>query len=353
MRILMMSVIIYSRVGDILFEYYDQTYGEFYNMSTDDDTKALNRDKIQISNNLNNLKIESRDKKKKKPRKRRLFTMNKNSIMKMVCYNDINDSTCLARLEDEYLTIIDKDHKKQKVNMVICPECDTERIYSYNYEQLICPNPECSIVEYQINIPNSLYDNTNIIRKGNYPYQRDSHFIEKLKQFLCMDATDIPEHVYDVIKSEMVKHKYTTDDITVSFIAKSLKRNKLSKYYDNNMYIYCKLKGVNHPTIKYSEYVRMIKMFRQVNKVYEDKFKPKNRNNFLRYSLLMYSLFIVIGKREHAQSLKLLKNQKMMKEQFNIISKIFKHLGWENDSNHYNFDQLYIVNSDGYQLVKR
>ena len=144
-----------------------------------------------------------------------------------------------------------------------------------------------------------------------------------------MDGVDIPEHVYDTIKSDMAKHGYTNNDITVRFITRSLKRNKLSKYYDNIMLIYCKLKNVNPPTIKYSEYEVMIKMFKQVDAVYEDKFKPKNRINSLRYSLVMFKLFIIIGKLGHARSLKLLKDYKILKEQFNIIDKIFNHLGWK------------------------
>ena len=304
----------YSRVGDILFDYYDETYGGLYNICIEGDTKSISKDRIQISNDLYNLKA---GKVRKKPRKRPVFTSNMEG----------NDG-CLAQIEGEYFTVIGEVNKYPE-NAVICPECNTERIATYNNEQLICTNPKCSIVEELIIEPNAAYGNTTFIGRGKYPYRRVAHFTEKLKQFLCMDGVDIPEHVYDTIKSDMAKHGYTNNDITVRFITRSLKRNKLSKYYDNIMLIYCKLKNVSPPTIKYSEYERMIKMFKQVDAVYEDKFKPKNRINSLRYSLVMFKLFIIIGKLGHARSLKLLKDYKILKEQFNIIDKIFNHLGWK------------------------
>ena len=310
----------YSKVGDILFEYYDEVYGGFYNNSNIYNTNDLDKFKIHISPNLQALHNSTRNDRCKKASKNN----------QVIIPSDESRSICLAKLEDEYLTIIDTEYKQknQNKNILICPECGIDRCIADDNSRVICINPKCSIVEDLIDKPEINHYN---VKKS--PYKREAHFTEKLNQYLC-NRGNIPQNVFDIITADMAKYDYSVNDISISFITKSLKRNKLSRYYDDIIYIYNKIRNVEPTTITQYEYINLIKMFRQVNTAYEEKFKPANRSNSLRYSLILFRLFQITGMNEHTRTLKLLKNIKEMQSQFRIIDKIFTYLGWDYDVNY-------------------
>ncbi len=344
----------FSRAGEVLFEYYDETNGAFYNNDMEvADAVVLEPSKIQISDALAKLNAENRKKRKRQPRKRQTVNNNRiqsNGIMAMLFGDEKKQNSkddpinvkCRARLEDQYLTIVDKEYMNSNKGGPItrCPECDTERIIMYSESQLVCPNPECAIAE-EIMIESEVpSQRENYNEKTKYPYKRLAHFVEKLNQFLCKGNVNIPDKVFRAIDSEMNKYSYTEKDITIKFLEKSLRKHNLSNHYEDTMYIYCKIKKVDPLTIKRDEYDAMIKMFQQMEEVYEKFYKPNDRSNFLRYTVAMYRLFLILGKVEHANSLKLLKDTEKMKDQFKIIDKIFDHLGWQYDTSYHNISQI-------------
>lgn len=364
----------FSRAGEVLFEYYDETNGAFYNNPYETENQNQNKNtnteqlektpnkesnKIQISKGLYNLNIDNRKKKKKQPKKRSSMAninTQSNGIMGMLFGNEkkkdtnINNVKCRAVLEDQYLTIVDKEYSKGCKNLPItrCPECDSERLVLHSESLLVCPNPECAIAEEIVIESEIPSQRENYNEKTKYPYKRIAHFVEKLNQFLCKGTVNIPEKVYDAIHSEMWKYSYTNDNVTIKFLESSLKKHGLSNYYEYTMYIYCKITKVKPLTIRRDEYEWMIKTFQKMNEIYEDYYKPSERSNFLRYTVAMYRLFLRLGKIEHANSLKLLKDEQKMKEQFRIIDKIFDHMGLSYDPTNHNISQ---VSSKGSRIV--
>lgn len=348
----------YSTAGDVLFDYYDSTAGRFYNYADEDGETAAARDTqivgIKISEDLRKLNASHRKKKKIQPKKRKVVRPKKaNSIMTMLFgeetkkQNKTEDKTCRAFLEDRYLSIVDPEYNNGKKHMPItkCPACGSDRIVIHTEAMLVCQNPECAIaeeIEIESEVP-SQKENYN--EKTKYPYKRLGHFVEKLNQFLCKGTVKIPQKVYDAVESELKKYSYTSEHLTIKFLEKALRKHDLSSWYEYSMYIYCKMKKIKPLTISRSEYDMMIKMFQMMEKVYEDHYKPENRNNFLRYTVAMYRLFLLMGKDEHANSLKLLKDVNKMKEQFRIIDKIFDHLGWEYDPTKHSISQVSNRNS--------
>jgi Poxvirus Late Transcription Factor VLTF3 like len=342
----------FSRAGEVLFEYYDETNGAFYNNDLEDleDPVIKEPSKIKISDALAKLNAENRKKRKRQPRKKQTGNATRiqnNGIMAMLfggekkqkSKEDIQNIKCRAKLEDQYLTIVDKEYNNHKMGPVTrCPECDTERIIMYAESRLVCP--ECGITEEIMIESEAPSQRENYNEKTKYPYQRLAHFVEKLNQFLCKGNVNIPDTVYRAIESEMNKYSYTEKDVTIKFLEKSLRKHNLSSHYEDTMYIYCKIRKVDPLTIKRDEYDAMIKMFQRMDEVYEKFYKPNDRSNFLRYTVAMYRLFLILGKDEHANSLKLLKDTEKMKEQFKIIDKIFDHLGWEYDKSYHNISQL-------------
>lgn len=381
----------FSIAGDVLFEYYDETSGAFYNnkydANKDNDAPQPITDtttKIQISNALQKLNTDNRRLKKKQPNKKAPIAMNRTQnggIMGMLFGDskikqpvDQTKSTqhdkstqpnksarsdnpdqpnsgtgtctvqikCRATLEDQYLTIVDKDYSKggKKIPITRCPSCGTERLVIHSESLLVCPNPDCALAEEIVIDTEIPSQRENYNEKTKYPYKRLAHFVEKLNQFLCKGSVNIPQKVYDAIESEMRKYAYTAKNISIKFLENSLKKHNLSSYYEYSMYIYCKIKKVEPLTIKRDEYDAMIKMFQQMDEIYEEYYKPPKRSNFLRYTVAMYRLFLLLGKVEHANTLKLLKDPEKMKEQFKIIDKIFDHLGWEYDESYQNISQV-------------
>jgi hypothetical protein len=348
----------FSRAGDVLFEYYDETNGAFYNNSyenkTQEEPEKLEKSrssKIKISKGLYNLNADNRKKKKKQPKKRATISTVKtqtNGIMGMLFGNEKKNSSnqdqikCRARLEDQYLTIVDKEYSKGGKNLPItrCPECDSERLVLHSESLLVCPNPDCAIAEEIVIESEIPSQRENYNEKTKYPYKRIAHFVEKLNQFLCKGTVNIPDKVYDAIYSEMWKYSYTNDDVTIKFLETSLKKHSLSNYYEYTMYIYCKIRKVKPLTIRRDEYDWMIKTFQKMNDVYEKYYKPSERSNFLRYTVAMYRLFLMLGNIEHANILKLLKDEQKMKEQFRIIDKIFDHMGLQYDPTNHNISQV-------------
>ena len=341
----------FTRVGEVLFEYYDATNGAFYDHNITENEEEIEPSKIQISDALYKLNAENRKKRKRQPRKRQTVNtrVQSNGIMAMLfgeekkkkkSPEDVKNTKCRAKLEDQYLTIVDKEYtKNERVGPVtLCPDCDVERIIMYSEARMVCP--ECGVTE-EIMIESEVpSQRENYNEKTKYPYQRLAHFVEKLNQFLCKGNVNIPDKVYRAIDAEMNKYSYTNKDITIKFLERSLRKHDLSSHYEDTMYIYCKLKKVKPLTIKRDEYDAMIKMFQRMDEVYEEYYKPDDRSNFLRYTVAMYRLFLLLGKREHANSLKLLKDTDKMREQFKIIDKIFDHLGWEYDKSYHNISQL-------------
>lgn len=355
----------FSRAGDVLFEYYDTTSGAFYNHDYVDEVATIEQPVgIQISDSLSKLSSANRQKRKKQPKKRptaRAVPQSK-GIMALLFGNDpqsaeqVLDTKCRAKLEDQYLSIVDKEYTKGISNIPItkCPECNSDRIVFHTESLLICPNPECSIAEEIVIEADVPSQRENYNEKTKYPYKRIAHFVEKLNQFLCKGTANVPTKVYEAIDIEMRKYSYTGNDITIKFLERSLKRHGLSSFYEYSMYIYCRIQKIEPLTISREEYDLMIKMFQMMNEVYEKFYKPEGRSNFLRYTVAMYRIFLLLSKEEHANSLKLLKDVDKMNEQFRIIDKIFDHLGWEYDSTTHNISQISggssrIVNSKSKQ----
>jgi len=59
------------------------------------------------------------------------------------------------------------------------------------------------------------------------------------------------------------------------------------------------------------------------------KYKPKNRNNFLKYTFVLNKIFLTIGLSDIADYFKLLKSPIKMKEQERIWKQICLDLSWK------------------------
>lgn len=325
----------YGKIGDIVYDYYDITNGMLYNNIFDLQPNQIenqkNTDKVKISNELLEITNSNKTKKIKKPVKKR---NNKHDIkpaktvMNYLIGHDIKNETInKASLQDEYLMIIDKDYACTKLktgSMQKCSDCGVYKLIIYAESIMACPKCGSSdhvIVECDTSSHKEVYN-----EKRKYPYKRIGHCIEKLNQFLCKGTPNIPPEIFGILEDEISKHGLQKNQITTIFLEKMLKKHMLSEHYENSMYIYSKMTNTPPLTVTREEYELVLQMFLAADKVYEEKFKPKTRINFFKYTVVLNKIFIKIGKHEHAKHFKLLKNPNKMKETEKIWKLICEQL---------------------------
>lgn len=334
----------YSKTGGVIYDYYDLTNGTIYNKFNEgtklEDTNNIKPNgKINISSKLSNLINLNRKRKIKKPIKRRNKKQDgkkQKSIMSYLLKDDNTetiskkDSICKATLQNEYLLMMDKEYacSKSKINPVKkCENCNLDKITIYLDSIIVCP--KCGIAEDIVTATVQPTYGDVFNEKPKYPYRRIGHCIEKLNQFLCKGNINIPIEVFNILELEIEKHGLTKDKITIKFLERMLKKHKKSNYYEYIMYIYNKLTGTPPKVLSQDEYERILKMFMDANEVYETKYKPSNRNNFLKYTFVLHKIFMTIGKHSYAQYFKILKSEIKLKEQEKIWEQICLDLGWK------------------------
>jgi len=337
----------YGKIGEVLFQYYDITNGMLYGNINDEPKTVSNnncdddRPKVKISNELLELTNLNKKKKDKKPKKKRNVTIDEpeKNILSYVkginLDNDEemkikNDNICKSTLQNEYLMMVDKEYACTKVKTPIikkCKKCNIDKIIIYNDSILTCSKcGESDVIFIESDVPTN---RENFTEKPKYPYKRIGHCIEKLNQFLCKGNINIPSSVYNILKEELFKHNIKVDNITIEFIEKMLHKHRLSSYYEYVYYIYCKMTNTKPQTITREERELVIKIFCKAEELYEEKYKPYKRHNFIKYTFILHKIFILIGKEEIANHFKLLKSLIKMKEQEAIWLQICADPEWK------------------------
>jgi hypothetical protein len=349
----------FSRTGEVIYDYYDITNGLLYGQNFDTDDKnskskinldndnIINKEvnqsssKIEISDELLSITNLNRKRKLKRPvkkRSKRIEITETKSIMSYLLGSDEEkeeekeqeNTVCKATLQNEYLLMIDKEYacSKTKASLVKkCKKCNIDMVIIYNEAIISCPKcAESEEIFIESDVPSH---RETFTEKPKYPYKKIGHCIEKLNQFLCKSNANIPSDVFTSLEGEIDKHGLDKSEITISFLEKMLKKHRLSDYYENIMYIYSKITGKNPQTISRDEYERVLKMFVQAEDIYEKKYKPSNRNNFLKYTFVLNKIFLTIQRPDIAIHFKLLKSGVKMKEQEKIWKLICCDLGWK------------------------
>jgi hypothetical protein len=366
----------YSRTGDVIYDYYNLTNGILYAKNYDGPTdqkdrtkqadpdrddriadnerdrdRDLDRDdgkkdkvvsKIAISDELMAITNLNRLRKIKKPIRKRNKKVETAPVKNIMSYllgdeeetkdkEETKDNTqCRATLQNEYLLMMDKEYacSKSKISLIRkCKKCSVDKVIIYGESIMTCPKcGESEDIFIESDIPSH---RETFTEKPKYPYKRKGHCIEKLNQFLCKGTANIPTDVFTTLEEEVAKHGLEKKELNIKFLEKMLKKHRMSDYYEYIMFIYSKMTGTPPQTITREEYELVLKMFEAADEVYEKKFKPKSRNNFLKYTFVLNKIFLTIGRKDIAQHFKLLKSPLKMKEQERIWNLICNELEWK------------------------
>jgi len=345
----------WSRTGDVLCDYYDITNGVLYgknfdgvavdNNNDDQDvdnfgngTREQLNSKIIISDELLEITNLNRKRKLKKPvrkRNKKIEMAPTKGIMSLLLGDNEEDEEqdsklCRASLQNQYLLMMDKEYACSKTKTSIskkCKICNMDKIIIYNESILSCPKcGDSDDIFIESDMPSQ---RETFAEKPKYPYKKLGHCIEKLNQFLCKGTANVPPEIFVILNEEIEKHNMNKNNITVKFLESMLKKHRLSEYYENIMYIYSKITGKPPQHISRSEYELVLKMFCEVEEVYESKYKPAVRNNFLKYTFVLNKIFLTINRPEIAIHFKLLKSPDKLKLQERVWQKICADLGWK------------------------
>jgi len=335
----------FGKTGDVVYDYYHITGSMLYNnnfnkkdVEIEDDEREKEKSKIKISSELlhitqsNNMnrKVKKPVKKRKKEEKKPQRSIMNFLIGEEESHEEDQDRLSKAKLENEYMMMIDKDYAcgKSKYDLIKkCKDCGIDKLIVYSESMLCCPKcADAEPIQIETDTP-SHKDNFN--EKPKYPYKRIGHCIEKLNQFQSKGTTNIPDEVFMILDDEIKKHGIDVSDITMNFLEKMLKKHKLSSHYENIMYIYCQITNTQPMTLTRSEIDMVLNMFVKAEISYYSKYKPDDRDNFLKYSFTLHKIFMTIGKPEHAKYFKLLKSPWKMKQQENIWKDMCDDHGWK------------------------
>lgn len=344
----------WSRTGDVLCDYYDITngvlYGKNFGMSTDthdnnkhDDDDFSNNienqinSKIVISDELLAITNLNRKRKLKKPvrkRNKKMEVTATRGIISMLLGDDEQDKeqdnkTCKASLQNQYLLMMDKEYACSKTKTSIskkCKKCNIDTLIIYNESIITCPKcGESDDIFIESDMPSQ---RETFAEKPKYPYKKIGHCIEKLNQFLCKGTANVPPEIFVILNEEIEKHNMNKTEVTIKFLEAMLKKHRLSEYYENIMYIYSKITGKQPQHITRNEYDLVLKMFGEAEEIFESKYKPAGRNNFLKYTFVLNKIFLTISRPDIAVHFKLLKSPDKLKQQERVWQKICSDLGW-------------------------
>ena len=229
------------KVGDILFDYYDENNDENNNENNHNSEKLI---KQNSSGNLLN------------------FFSKKSNKQSTVT----NNTSKKGQLLDNYLNIIDNTYEQKNIKIIvdnICPICNNEVIINYIEGISICPN--CG-EQNNILIDSEKPNYKEPTYESNYfAYKRINHFNEWLSQFQAKESTDIPGEIIEKIMVELKKERIiNVANISNNKIREILKKLKLNKFYEHIPYIINKINGKPPPHISKEVEEKLRYMFKEI-----------------------------------------------------------------------------------------
>ena len=320
------------------------------NKITENTTNTSDEDILDKLNRLNDL--ANKTIKQKKPVKRKKIKENIPQYKSILSYlidtdisNNVNNnqiiekSTDKGTLKEQYLALTDNVYLCEKIKLSpikICSLCNIETTLIQSEGISVCQ--KCGKFEYLIiesEIP-SHKDTLN--EKPKYPYKTINHLIERLNQFQGKQTTLIPNDIYNLIKFELKKMLFSTDEISPYIIKKILKKYRLNNYYEHSFLIFSHITNTPPPSLTRDEEEKIKIMFKQTEAPFK-KFKPDERANYLNYSHVLHKLFLILAdltddedvrKRMHnnAKYFNLLKSRDKLRMQDLIWKNMCKELNW-------------------------
>ena len=249
-------------------------------------------------------------------------------------YKNAEDSLNKGQLSKTFIqecftnTLNGGSNLTNEIKVLVCSDCNTDRIVDKKQAQAICPN--CGgVVRYQ-DTDNFAEFSDEIEVIFPFAYRRINHFKERLSMLLARENSNPPlQDVIDLILMELVKNRITDKKlITKERIREYLQKNNLNKMYEHIPLLIHKISGTEPPKISKELENELIRKFEEIQAPFE-KHKPPERKNFLSYNYCIYKFCQELGQDHVLENLSLLKSREKLHMMDKIYSKICAELGWK------------------------
>lgn len=125
----------------------------------------------------------------------------------------------------------------------------------------------------------------------NPTYQRISHYRDKINKFQARQQREIPPNVLQCIIGEFRTDRLMKQsEITPKRVRDYLRRNKLQKWYDDDILISCIISGNRPPSFTPEQESLLYTQFAMIQAPYDNcpTHLRATRNNFLNYNFCLY-----------------------------------------------------------------
>lgn len=210
----------------------------------------------------------------------------------------------------------------------ICEDCDSYMATDTRSSILICP--ECGYIKSYIDATSSHMAYGEEVEFTSFAYLKYNHFNEQLMFAQAKESTEVPPEILQKVMEWLYTNRISLKNITLDKTLKGLKELGLRSYYKQNTQIWCKITG-NPPLRMAPEHEEQLRlMFKAVNRLWP-KYKPPGRKNFLSYKYCLYKFNELLGYVDFLPYFKLLKGDKKLAKQDEILEKIFRdsELNWD------------------------
>jgi hypothetical protein len=221
-------------------------------------------------------------------------------------------------------------HRYKNPIIEICKVCNSSNIFQDDVNaDNVCM--DCGVCDKYLGEELTYKEEQEMNEKMvvNCGYKKENHLNEWILQFQGRETTTIPEEVIEQLKSEFKKQKIkTVSEISREKVKQILKKLKLTKFYEHSTHITHLLNGLKPPEMSQALEERLRKMFRDIQDPFI-KHCPKDRNNFLSYSYVLYKFCELLEEDQYLPFFPLLKSKEKLRHQDVIWKKICKEVQWE------------------------
>lgn len=213
---------------------------------------------------------------------------------------------------------------ENKREMTHCKECNEE--FFINEGLLVCP--KCGVAHKTIELHSELSykELRDLDYRPQFTYEKMSHFEDWLKRFEAKEKRMIPKDLIEDIITEAKKERIEDLNLlTEEKVKKYLKKLKRNEYYDNIISI---INIINkRQAFKLTPEIteKLKQMFSAIQEPY-NKYKPKERKNFLSYSYTLHKFFQILKLPEFSKYFPLLKSPDKLRQQDEIFKKIVNEM---------------------------
>lgn len=161
-------------------------------------------------------------------------------------------------------------------------------------------------------------------------YNRANHFKGWLNQMQGRESTEVPQEVIDKVRMQFKKFGTTkVGDVSLKLVKFHLKEIGHPKWYEHAPHIVHKITNIPPPEMAPHQAEKLISMFLQLQRPFDELKASRRRSNFLAYSYTMYKLCELIKADEFLKGLALLKTDDNIVTHDEIWHELCARLGWE------------------------